>query len=44
MNMKNYLILCAAVAVVTPLAILIIPGVSDAIEFAMLIFLSTTAS
>lgn len=44
MTTKNYLILCAAVAVVTPIAILLVPPISNAIETVMLVFLATTAS
>lgn len=43
MKAKNYLILCAVVAVVTSIAILFIPGVSEIIETALLGFLSTNA-
>jgi len=43
MKAKNYLILCAAVAVVTSLSILFIPGVSESIEREGLTFLSTNA-
>jgi len=44
MSMRNYLISCAAVAVVTALAMLFVPGVSEAFEGIVLLFLSTNAS
>jgi hypothetical protein len=44
MKTKNYLILCAAVTIVTALTILFVPGVSDTIERELLTFLSTNAS
>ena len=44
MSLKNYLILCAALTVVTILAVTLVPGVAQAIEGAMLLFLSTNAS
>jgi len=40
---KNYLILCAAVALVTAMSILFIPELSDTIESRMLTFLATNA-
>lgn len=43
MKAKNYLILCAAIAVLTSLTILFVPGVSDTIERRGLTFLSTNA-
>lgn len=43
MKTRNYLILCMAVAVVTTLTILFVPGVSDTIETEMLTYLSTNA-
>ncbi len=44
MAMRNYLILCAAVTVLTCLAVLFIPGLSEAIETALLGFLASNAS
>ena len=44
MTMRNYLILCAAVAVVTSLSVLFVPGLSEAIETALLGFLASNAS
>jgi hypothetical protein len=44
MKAKNYLMLCAAVTVVVVLGLLYVPGVSDAVEQVLLVFLSTTAS
>ena len=44
MKTSKYLILCAAVTVVTALTILFVPGVSDTIESELLTFLSTNAS
>ncbi len=43
MTMKNYLILCAAITATVVLSVLYIPGLSDAIEQALLIFLATNA-
>jgi hypothetical protein len=43
MTMKNYSILCAAITVTVVLSVLYIPGLSDAIEQVMLVFLATNA-
>ncbi|NKB33024.1 MAG: hypothetical protein GKR91_08005 [Pseudomonadales bacterium] len=43
MNNKKYLILCAVVAVVTAVSILLIPGFSDTVETGLLVFLMTNA-
>ena len=43
MKAKNYATLCAAIVVVTALAVLYIPGVSETIETAMLGFLAANA-
>ena len=43
MTAKNYLILCAAVTLITAASILLIPGLSDNIESRMLTFLVTNA-
>jgi hypothetical protein len=43
MRAKNYLLLCLAVAVVVASTILFVPGVAEAIETRLLIFLSTNA-
>ena len=40
MLMRNYLILCAAVTVVTIISILFVPGLADMIEGRLLAFLS----
>jgi len=44
MNMKNYLVLCAAVTVVVVIALLYIPGVADTVEGVMLAFLASNAA
>lgn len=44
MSMRNYLITCAAVAVVTVVLILAVPVVADTFEGILLLFLSTNAS
>ncbi len=43
MKIKNYLITCAAISVAVSLTILYVPGVSDAVEGAMLAFLAANA-
>lgn len=43
MKAANYLLLCAVVTVVVALTVLFVPGVADAIEVALLTFLSTNA-
>lgn len=43
LSAKNYAILCVAVAVVTALVILFVPGLSESIEGRLLQFLSTNA-
>lgn len=43
MKAKHYLILCLAISIIVPLTILVVPGVSDAIEWALLTFLATNA-
>jgi len=43
MKGRNYLLLCGAVATVVALTVLFVPGVADAIETTLLIFLSTNA-
>jgi len=44
MSTRKYLISCGAVAVVTAIAMLFVPGVSDTFEGIVLLFLSTNAS
>lgn len=44
MTLKNYMILCAAGSVVTVLAMIFVPGVSDTFESLLLLFLSTNAT
>ena len=44
MMLRNYLMLCAAGAAITALAILLVPGVADAFEGILLAFLSSNAS
>lgn len=44
MTLRNYLILCAAGAVVTVLVLLIAPSIGEAIEGALIAFLSSTAN
>lgn len=44
MTIKNYLMLCGAGAVLTVLAMLFVPGVADAFEGVVLLFLSTNAT
>lgn len=41
--MKNYLILCAVIAAAVALGVLYVPGLSDTIEQALLMFLATNA-
>lgn len=43
MRARNYLILCATVAVLVSLTVLFVPGVGDAVETALLGFLATQA-
>ncbi len=43
MRARNYLMLCAGVAAVVVLAVLVVPGVGDAFEGALLGFLATYA-
>ena len=43
MTWKNYSIVCAAAALLTVLALLIVPGFSELVEQLMLLFLSTNA-
>jgi hypothetical protein len=43
MKARNYVVLCVAVAVVTTASILFIPGLADAIETSLLVFLMTNA-
>ena len=43
MTMKNYSILCAGITVTVVLGVLYIPGLSDAIEQVLLVFLATNA-
>ncbi len=43
MRARNYLILCATVAVLVSLTVLFVPGVGDTIEQIMLGFLATRA-
>lgn len=44
MTLRNYLILCAAGSAVTVLAMMFVPGVADAFESVLLLFLSTNAN
>ncbi len=43
MSLKNYLLLCAGLSFALVLALLFVPGFSDAVEGLMLLFLSTNA-
>jgi hypothetical protein len=43
MTTRNYLILCGTVSAAWLLGLLFVPGFSDAVEQAMLLFLSRTA-
>jgi len=43
MKAGNYLMLCAVVAAAVAVAVLFVPGIADAIEVALLTFLSTNA-
>ena len=43
MKTKNYFILCVAITVILVIGLLYVPGVSDALEWLMLGFLSTFA-
>ena len=44
MTLKNYLILCGTGSIVTILSILFVPGIADAFETILLLFLMTNAS
>ena len=44
MTTKNYLILLVAVALLTPVALMILPGLANGVETLLLLFLATTAS
>lgn len=44
MTLRNYLILCGAGSIVTVLAMMFVPGVADAFESILLLFLSTNAN
>jgi hypothetical protein len=44
MTTKNYLILLVVVAVVTPLALMLLPGLANTVESLLLLFLASTAS
>ncbi|GIT21062.1 MAG: hypothetical protein CM1200mP40_07440 [Gammaproteobacteria bacterium] len=41
LKLKEYLLLCLAVAIVTATIVLFVPGLSDTIESRMLTFLTT---
>ena len=43
MKWKHYLIVCAAVAVLTAAAVLLVPGLSQSIEAQLIAFLSSNA-
>lgn len=43
MKTRNYLGLCAAVSLIVVVSVLFLPGVAEAIESALLTFLSTNA-
>lgn len=43
MRLRSYLVLCVAVALVTALSVLYVPGLSDLVEGLLLGFLSSTA-
>jgi hypothetical protein len=44
MKWKNYLVLCALVALVVSGAIVLVPGLSETLETRLITFLSTNAS
>ena len=44
MTLRNYCLLCGAGSIVTVLSILYVPGVADAFESILLLFLMTNAS
>jgi len=44
MSLRNYLILCAGVSLLTVLALHTVPGLADTLEGALILFLSTNAS
>ncbi len=44
MTLRNYLILCAAGSVLTVLVLLLSPGIGEAIEGALIAFLSANAT
>ena len=43
MTLKNYIYLCLFIIVAWPLALLFVPGVSEAVQYMMIAFLSSTA-
>ncbi len=43
MKTKNYLMLCAALAIATSMSILFVPGLSDSVETRMLSWLGNNA-
>ena len=43
MTLKNYLLLCVTVALVTALSVLYLPGLSDLVESVVLGILASTA-
>ena len=43
MTLKHYLLLCVAVALLTALSVLYVPGLSDLVESVVLGFLASTA-
>jgi hypothetical protein len=44
MTLRNYLILCAAGSLLTVAVLLLVPGVGESIEGALISFLSTNAN
>lgn len=44
MTLRNYLIVCAAGAVLTVLVLLLVPSIGEAIEGALIAFLSSNAN
>lgn len=44
MTTKNYLILLVVVAVLTPVALTVLPGFANTVESLLLLFLASTAS
>jgi len=44
MTLKNYLILCGVGSIATILSILFVPGIADAFESILLLFLMTNAN